>query len=465
MKKRKQQKGMGSLYKRDSTGKEVPVNSKKHGTYWIAYRDTSGKRIKRRLEVDGKSVTDYETAKKEQLRLRAPYLTGSRIEVLKAIEADIKRLEIQQAIEEDIANPPLSIADAWYAYVNSPNRKDCCKETLGNYSAVWSKFLCWITEKYPAVKYLREVTDVIAGEHMSAMRNNKWSANTYNKHLAFLKLIFKLLAKPARIVSNPFDDLAPKKIATHSRRDLTIEELHRVITTATGEMQMLFKVGTFTGFRMGDCCTLTWGDIDLVRGIIKRKPHKTIHSSGVEVTVGIPGVFLRELLAIPVEKRIGFLMPDIAARYSEQNSRKELCKLIQKHFRSCGIETRAPGTGSKWHYEGKKKIYDDTPRAVVLVGFHSLRHTYASIHAASGTPAPLIQENMGHSSPGMTEHYTHVSDDTARRVAAVFDLPQLISSDIDTVDNINKMRHQLFRIIETADAVLLQKLLRIAMDE
>lgn len=461
----RQAKGMGRLYKRDATGKEVAANSKKPGTYWLAYRDSTGKRVKQRLEVDGKSVTDYELAKREQLRLRAPYLTGSRIEVLKSVEADLRRLEQQQAVEADRANPPLSIADAWQAYIDATNRPECGEETLGYYRTTWQRLVDWLAATYPEEPpvYLRDVTEEMANAHMAAMRKNAWTANTYNKHLAFLKLLFRVLAKPARMTANPFADITRRKLTTNSRRELTIEELHRVITSATGELRLLFEIGTFTGLRMGDCCTLRWGEIDLVRGIIRRKPNKTLHSSGAEVVIGIPGVLYREFLAVPPEQRTGYVLPGMAARYKTKNTRSYLCKDIQAHFRACGIETHAPGTGSRSHYEGKKKVYEPTKRAVVLVGFHSLRHTYASLHAASGTPATLIQENMGHSSPGMTEHYTHVSDDTARRVAAALDLPQLTSTDAEIGGAmIDKMRQQLLQVVEKADGALLQRLLHVA---
>ena len=445
----RQSKGMGRLYKRDATGKEVAANSKKPGTYWLAYRDSTGKRVKRRLEVDGKSVTDYEEAKREQMRLRAPYLTGSRVEVLKAVEADLRRLEIQEEEERDRANPPLAIADAWQAYVDAVNRPECGEDTLRYYATTWRRLVDWLAQAHPDAVYMRDITDDMANAHMAAMRKNNWTANTYNKHLAFLRLMFRVLAKPARITGNPFADITRRKLAAHSRRELTIDELHRVITRATGDMRVLFEIGTFTGMRLGDCCTLRWDEVDMVLGVIRRKPRKTLHSSGAEVVIGIPGVLYQALLA--VDGRTGYVLPDIAARYIDKNRRVGLCRQIQAHFEDCGIATHAAGTG------------DNAGRAVVIVGFHSLRHTYASLHAALGTPAALIQDNMGHSNPAMTEHYTHINSDTARRVAAALDLPQITSADAAIGgDVVDKMRQQLLRVIEQADGVLLQRLLHVA---
>lgn len=52
-------------------------------------------------------------------------------------------------------------------------------------------------------------------------------------------------------------------------------------------------------------------------------------------------------------------------------------------------------------------------RAVIAVGFHSLRHTYVSLHAERGTPAAMIQNIVGHSNLAMTRHYTHVNTELA----------------------------------------------------
>jgi len=45
------------------------------------------------------------------------------------------------------------------------------------------------------------------------------------------------------------------------------------------------------------------------------------------------------------------------------------------------------------------------------VGFHSLRHTFASRLVNSGVPLAMVRELVGHSSEQMTAHYSHVSND------------------------------------------------------
>ena len=57
------------------------------------------------------------------------------------------------------------------------------------------------------------------------------------------------------------------------------------------------------------------------------------------------------------------------------------------------------------------------------IGWHDLRHTYASHRAMRGVPLKVIQELMGHVTIEMTERYAHLSPDTRREAVGVLDRP------------------------------------------
>jgi integrase len=73
---------------------------------------------------------------------------------------------------------------------------------------------------------------------------------------------------------------------------------------------------------------------------------------------------------------------------------------------------------------------DGQPRRKVrvLVGFHSLRHSAATLAAKSGANLALVQKTLGHATAGMTTRYTHGDMESARRVleplARVLAMPQ-----------------------------------------
>jgi hypothetical protein len=72
--------------------------------------------------------------------------------------------------------------------------------------------------------------------------------------------------------------------------------------------------------------------------------------------------------------------------------------------------------GQLWKHTGK--------RAVVEVGFHSLRHTFVSLCREAGAPLAVVEAIVGHASPAMTRHYTHVGEAAAR--ASVAALPSVL---------------------------------------
>lgn len=184
-------------------------------------------------------------------------------------------------------------------------------------------------------------------------------------------------------------------------------------------------MGASTGLRLGDCATLTWGDVDLARGIIRRIPNKT-KRRGKPVLLGIVPALHKRLTTIPAKARTGYVLPGMAEKYRRDASL--LTNAVKAHVLDCGIEVHAPGTGEqiKRKPDGtperdeksdKVLVVDTGKPAVVDVGFHSLRHTWVSMHAARGTPQSVIQDSVGHANPAMTAHYTHVSEATARDVA------------------------------------------------
>ena len=58
----------------------------------------------------------------------------------------------------------------------------------------------------------------------------------------------------------------------------------------------LFALGVYSGLRLGDCATLRWPEVDMVRGIICRIPNKTARRNPKPVLVPIHPV-TREMLA------------------------------------------------------------------------------------------------------------------------------------------------------------------------
>lgn len=238
-------------------------------------------------------------------------------------------------------------------------------------------------------------------------------------------MFFDVLSKSARLTENPFGSIQRRKLQTNSRRVLTLEELVKVITKAEGELKLLFQIGTFTGLRLGDAATLQWEEIDLDKKLIKRIPRKTASRSRKQVILGISHPLHEALSEVALAQRTGYVVPYFAERYQKPNGTGNVTRIIQKHFLACGIRVHAEGTGYQYHYEGKIKKTNKNKRAIVEVGFHSLRHSWVTYNAMNGAPMAVIQSAVGHANPAMTNYYVHTTEKAALEVANTFTIPEL----------------------------------------
>jgi integrase len=164
----------------------------------------------------------------------------------------------------------------------------------------------------------------------------------------------------------------------------------------------------------------------MVRRIILRVPNKTARRKDIPVHIPIHPSLFAFLNQTPKSQRSGYVLPEFAAKYQRNSS--DVAKELRHHFVACGIQVHQEGTGVKL-VEGKdgKKKTREGKRAVVEVGFHSLRHSFVSLCRQSNAPLAVVEAIVGHSNPAMTRHYTHVGEVAASQAVAA--LPALGTAD------------------------------------
>ncbi|MEP1206086.1 MAG: tyrosine-type recombinase/integrase [Rhizobiaceae bacterium] len=69
------------------------------------------------------------------------------------------------------------------------------------------------------------------------------------------------------------------------------------------------------------------------------------------------------------------------------------------------------------HYQGTPKAWKRIKARADLedVRLHDLRHTFASVGAASGLSLPLIGALLGHRDSATTARYSHIAEDPVRQ--------------------------------------------------
>jgi integrase len=415
---------------------------KRGPNYYVRWM-VDGKIFSKALKDEhGQSITNKDEAETARNVFMEPFAQSKEAEMLKGISARIEVKEAAVAAWEDSQNPPLSITQAWTAFLDSPNRPDSGDGTLYHYECQWRQFAEWMQKKHPDLLTLRDVTANIAEEYAGHLKHEQLSANTYNKHVRLLEMVFRVLKLKAKMTEeNPWaspkrgGSLTRKTPTTHSRRELTLDELKRVCKGAEGkgELEVLLALGIFSGMRLGDCATLLWGETDLGQKLIRRVPNKTARKHP-DRTVIIPiHKSLHLILSrTPVEKRLGYVLPEMAALYQHQSD--SVTDLVQAHLKACGIQVHKDGTGPE--AKGGK-------RAVILAGFHSLRHSFVSLCRASDVPLSVVESIVGHSSPAMTRYYTHTGDEAAKQAIAA--LPDF-TGDTPTPDKPAKVGDALGKI-------------------
>lgn len=306
----------------------------------------------------------------------------------------------------------LPLADVWLEYVKSPNRNDLAKATLESKRVVWMNFARWMEKHHLEVSDLAGVTSDAIAEYLACLKMDL-CASTYNNRVCVLREMFHVLANKAGLDEDPWEGVRLRADDSHSRRELTLDELHRLMKAATdakGEWKLLFLVGIYTGLRLGDCCKLKWESINLERGIIQLIPSKTRrHSQGRPVTIPIHSELRTALQEQYENSKGGYVMEDIAVNYMK--SKWQISKGLSDIFKAAKITMSVK-------LEGRKT---KTPEAT----FHSLRHTFVSLAANAGVPLHIVQSIVGHESTAMTRHYYHENEEALRQ--AVNAIPNLDS--------------------------------------
>ena len=376
-----------------------------------------------RCLINGKRVSkstgtrDREEAEQFAKRFLAPYVKDDAARTFENIQAAVMT-ERQLAEMREAEGPQLKLADAWGEYEKSPMRRDLASSTLDGKSQVCRMFVEYMGRVFPEVTEVRHVTRFHTENYLNYLRKDT-SASTYNNRLCVLREVHRTIMEKAAAKSNPWEGFPLRPDDSHTRRELTVEELARLVDVATREgpeWRTLFGIAMYTGMRLGDCCKLTWSEVDIVRSIIQKIPEKTKkYRKGRPVTIPIHKVLADLLMQAPVDKRTGYVLPTVGAwAASGSSGMGRVHHRIGKIFKNAGIVMSVEVKGRS----------HKAPEAT----FHSLRHTFVSMSANAGVPQHIVQAIVGHESTAMTRHYYH------ENVAALQQAVEAIPSISETGD-------------------------------
>ena len=241
--------------------------------------------------------------------------------------------------------------------------------------------------------------DEISYEHIEDLRiqlstferkpGKKRSPKTVNNIMTTLHRLLVVAKKRSLISSLP--EFEPIRCPMPEFDFLSFEEAPRLIAAARDEWRTLITFALRTGLRRGELMGLRWQDVDLVAG--KVLVRQTIWR-------GIVG---------PPKNHKGREVPLSAP----------VVAMLKQHRHLRGPLVFCNTDGSYLNGKQFKLALEATCKRAGLrfIGWHCLRHTFASHLAMLNAPLKAIQELLGHASIQMTMRYAHLSPSVA--IAAV----------------------------------------------
>lgn len=216
------------------------------------------------------------------------------------------------------------------------------------------------------------------------------SERTVNLEMAILRHIFRKGLKWGMMERTPFENGEDLFFKSRNKREraLTEDEVRRLIDACPGYLKSIVITAVYTGLRKSDIFNLKWKGIDLEKGLIRLTEQKTGKTRNIVLNSDMRTLFQ----SLPVKGEYVFL---------GKNGKpfKDVKRSFQTAVKDAGIE------------QSEDRRYK--------IVFHSLRHTCVSLLTERGADTTAVKNYVAHASKEMTERYTHLSEEYARKTADI----------------------------------------------
>jgi len=223
--------------------------------------------------------------------------------------------------------------------------------------------------------------------------DRKLSPKTINNVLTCLRRMLSIARKRGVIAVVP--EVEWLKAPRGDFDFLDFAEAERLVEGAGGEWRTMILLGLKTGMRQGEMLALRWQDVDLVAGRLVVKQNYVRGELGTPKS-GKP----RE---IP-------LSDDLRTALKAQRH-------LRGQYVFCDLDGKLLTKGM-----AKAPLWSACKKAGLrLIGWHVLRHTFASHLTMRGAPLKAVQELLGHSTIQMTMRYAHLGPEIVRDAVQLLD--------------------------------------------
>jgi integrase len=264
---------------------------------------------------------------------------------------------------------------------------------------------------------IAEVTthDILA---FRAHESRTFAPKTVNHSIKYLRMALKAARRDGFISDNPAEfvkTVREREADKRARRPFTLDELRAVLSAADIEWQSMILFGLYTGQRLADVARLTWANVDLQAREIRLLTGKT--GRRVLIPLASPLKAYVESLSAPDDPETS-VHPRAHATLLKQGKAGGLSNQFADLLAQAGLREKQPHR--KTHGIGR-----GVRNSSGGLSFHCLRHTAVSILKEAGVPAAVVIELVGHDSPEINAHYTHIGREALADAAEKF--PDLLA--------------------------------------
>lgn len=383
-------------------GQHIGYRKGAQGGTWIArlYDPASGRRFRSLgaaddlLDADGKHVLSFQQAQDEARKWFAELAHIDAGEVLTGpytvAQAMADYLKDRERVRRKELSRTRSVIDTHI--VPALGNVELAKLTHGKVKA-WRNALA---EAMPRVRNKPNASEQayrqIDPNDADALRKRQATAN---RILTVLKAALNHAYRENRVATKAaWEKISPfREVDVPKVRYLTVDECKSLIDACPSEFRAMVRGALYTGCR--------YGELTAMRVDAFNPDANTIH---VERSKSGKGRY------IPLTEEGAAFFASIAG---ERKADAPMFTHAPLSHRKAKPSTDGKPELEAW--EDSQQRYwmlqaCETAKIAPAIGFHILRHTYASQLAMNGTPMPVIAALLGHSDTRMTEkHYGHLS--------------------------------------------------------
>ena len=229
-----------------------------------------------------------------------------------------------------------------------------------------------------------------------------------------LRVIFRRAVSRGEVSVNPCTGLELPAVRGRRDRIASPEEAADLLSILADDDRVLWATALYGGLRRGELMELRWSDVDLASGIIRveraydpkeREVVETKSRAGRR-RVPIAAVLRDELIAHKLRSgRSEGLVFSV-----DGERRLAYSGAIRRAARAWAAET------------ARRQEADPKAPALVPIGLHECRHTFASLMIAAGVNAKALSTYMGHANIAITlDRYGHLMPGNEDEAAGLLD--------------------------------------------